>query len=214
MTGRLLLVRHGETEGNVARRLDTALPGAPLTATGERQARELGERLATRPLRVLVSSRALRARQTAAHLAAATGVAVEVVDGLHEVQAGDLEGLSDDGAHETFKTAMQAWFSGDLSARTPGGESGREVQDRFLPVVERLRARYLTEGDVVLVAHGTAIRLAAIALAPLPARFAAEHHLPNTGVVELVPVGDGWECAGWGGRLPPFGAADALIPGR
>ena len=42
MTGRLILVRHGQTEANVAKRLDTALPGAKLTPEGLAQAEVLG----------------------------------------------------------------------------------------------------------------------------------------------------------------------------
>ncbi|WP_130840605.1 histidine phosphatase family protein [Corynebacterium neomassiliense] len=79
---RLLLIRHGQTTSNVIRALDTALPGASLTALGWDQARAAGERIAvetggTAPGMYLVSSLALRARQTAAGIvagAAAYGV--------------------------------------------------------------------------------------------------------------------------------------------
>ena len=39
---KLILVRHGETEGNVAKILDTALPGLPLTERGVAQAKAFG----------------------------------------------------------------------------------------------------------------------------------------------------------------------------
>ena len=39
MSGRLVLVRHGQSHGNVARRLDTRPPGAALTDLGREQAR-------------------------------------------------------------------------------------------------------------------------------------------------------------------------------
>ncbi len=67
---RLLLIRHGQTTSNVRRALDTSLPGAALTDLGWSQARAAGEQLADErrdgaPL-AMVSSQALRARQTAA----------------------------------------------------------------------------------------------------------------------------------------------------
>ena len=66
---RLLLIRHGQTTSNVRHALDTSLPGAALTDLGWSQARAAGERLAgdgpDTPL-AMVSSQALRARQTAA----------------------------------------------------------------------------------------------------------------------------------------------------
>ena len=43
---RLFLVRHGQTHANVARQLDTAVPGVDLTDTGREQAQELADRLA------------------------------------------------------------------------------------------------------------------------------------------------------------------------
>ena len=41
---RLFLVRHGQTHANVARQLDTAVPGLDLTDAGHEQARALAER--------------------------------------------------------------------------------------------------------------------------------------------------------------------------
>ena len=38
MSGRLVLLRHGQTQGNVERRLDTRPPGAELTDLGRDQA--------------------------------------------------------------------------------------------------------------------------------------------------------------------------------
>ena len=147
VSGRLILVRHGETVANVARRLDTRVPGAPLTELGNRQAREAGERLATPPI-ALISSVALRARQTAAHIETVTGVSTEAVDGIFEVQVGDLQDRSDKNSHETFKQIYHRWHEGDLRARVPGGESGADVLDRFLPVIADLRGKYLdSESD-------------------------------------------------------------------
>ena len=205
---RLILVRHGETEGNVAKKLDTALPGAPLTERGIAQAKTLGERLRGTDIAVLAASKALRAKQTAEILAAATGHDVEIVDGVHEAQAGDLEDRTDEEAHKAFRDVFHAWHIGDLSAKVPGGESGTDVLDRYLPTVARLRSR-LADGDVVLVSHGAAIRLVGRHLGQVPGEFASRNHLDNTDTVELVPNGDGWTCVRWGHREPPFTEADA-----
>lgn len=208
VSGRLILVRHGETEGNVAKKLDTRLPGAPLTELGVTQARSIGAALRDRSPAALVSSRALRAQQTAGYIESATGVELEVLDGLHETQAGDLEGRSDDEAHDTFKAIFHEWHGGDLSLRIPGGESGTDVMERYVPVLADLRKRYLEGPDnavVVVVSHGAAIRLVARYLANVPVDFARNNHLDNTHTVELAPVGtDEWECVKWGTFLPPF----------
>ncbi|WP_327111368.1 histidine phosphatase family protein [Nocardia sp. NBC_01730] len=209
MSGRLILVRHGETEGNVAKLLDTRVPGFPLTERGAAQAKTFGEGLLDPP-KVLLSSAALRARQTANYIEAATGVTATVLDGLHEVQAGDLEGQHSEEAHRTFQRIYRAWHDGDLTRRVPGGESGQDVLDRFLPAIVQLRETYLTpesgDGDVLLVSHGAAMRLVGRALTGVQPPFTTNNHLDNTETIELVSMPDGgWECTRWGRFTPPFG---------
>ncbi|MFE9321824.1 histidine phosphatase family protein [Nocardia sp. NPDC052278] len=207
MTGRLILVRHGETEGNVAKILDTRLPGLPLTERGAAQAKTFGSSL-LRPPKALFCSAALRARQTAGYIEAATGVPVEVLDDIHEVQVGEMEGLNTGEAHSYFQRIYRAWHEGDLAERVPGGESGYDVLARFLPVVEDLRTKYLTDGsdgDILVVSHGAAMRLVSRNLSGVAPPFTTNNHLDNTETIELVPrpVG-GWECIRWGRFTPPF----------
>ncbi len=207
MSGKLILARHGQTVANVARRLDTKLPGAELTDLGVEQARTLGRNLVERGPSLLVASRAIRARQTAEQVAPAVGLETEVRDGVHEVQVGELEDRSDEESHRLFMKVYEEWHSGDLRTRVPGGESALDVLDRFVPVVESLRADHLDagSGDVVVVSHGAAIRLVAAYLGKVPGGFATGNHLANTETVELVPVsGGGWECVRWGTFTGPF----------
>lgn len=208
MTGRLILVRHGETVANVAHQLDTLPPGAPLTEEGARQAETLGTGMAGLPLAALVSSVALRAQQTASPVSRTTTSGIEVVDGLYEVQAGDLEGRSDEEAHRQFIEVYRQWHMGDLGVRLPGGESGLDALNRFLPQMDELRAAHLGQGserDVVVVSHGAMIRLAISAMTSVDKAFAAGRHLANTESVALEPTADGgWECVRWGDRTAPF----------
>ena len=88
---RLHLVRHGETTSTVMRRLDTALPGAALTDFGARQGVRFGLENVPEQHAVLLSSRALRARQTAELIGSVWDVETAAIDGVHEVQAGELE---------------------------------------------------------------------------------------------------------------------------
>ncbi|MGI5222081.1 histidine phosphatase family protein [Nocardia sp. CA-290969] len=208
MTAKLILVRHGETEGNVAKILDTKLPGLPLTERGAAQAKSFGEGLAAAP-RALFHSHALRARQTAGYIEAATGVRAIPRDGVHEVQLGELDGLSSTQAHEQFQTVYRHWHEGRLDERVPGGESGRDVLERFLPAVAALRTEYLEDGgngDVLVVTHGAAMRLVGRELGGVAPPFTTNNHLDNTETIELLPLpGGGWECVRWGRFTPPFG---------
>ncbi len=201
---RLVMVRHGQTDANVRHELDTRPPGAPLNSLGHAQAAALGERLAADPVSAVHSSVAVRAQQTAAPVAAAHGLRVEVVDGLHEVFCGDFEGRSGREALERFMAVYEAWWTGDLDARLPGGESAHDVRDRFLPALEGILDG--ASGDVVLVSHGAAIRLAAAALL---GDTAETFYVPNTGLVVLRPDGSGWTLEHWDSAVPVPGDVTA-----
>lgn len=208
MSGRLVLMRHGQSHGNVERRLDTRPPGAELTPLGRDQAREFA-RACPEPPALLAHSMATRAAQTAAEIAVELLVPAYEFVGIHEVQVGELENRSDDEAVEHFNAIYQRWHEGDLDVALPGGETGRQVLDRYLPVVTDLRIRYLDDrdwtGDVVVVSHGAAIRLAAAVLAGVDRRFVLDHHLANAESVVLTPITDGrWSCVQWGALTPPF----------
>ncbi|MFE0748469.1 histidine phosphatase family protein [Gordonia sp. NPDC058843] len=208
---RLHLVRHGETTSNVMRRLDTALPGAALTDFGARQGVRFGLENVPEQHAVLLSSRALRARQTAELIGSVWDVETAAIDGVHEVQAGDLEDRADRESHEVFQGIMHRWHDGDLDARIPGGESLTMVYDRYLPTVEDLADMYLTgpdQRDVFLVSHGAAIRLIAARLAGIDSRFAAATHLGNTGSIELEYSDGVWVCRRWGASTAPFEVVD------
>jgi broad specificity phosphatase PhoE len=208
MSGRLVLVRHGQSYGNVDKRLDTRPPGAELTDLGRDQAREFARNMASPPT-LLLHSVATRAAQTAAEIGAEVGVPTSEVSGIHEVQVGELENRNDQDAVDQFDDIYKRWLKGERDVSMPGGESANQVLDRYLPVLADLRTRYLDDedwtSDIVVVSHGAAIRLSAAVLADVDTGFVVEHHLANTEAVVLTPGADGqWSCVQWGTRTPPF----------
>ncbi len=201
---RLALIRHGQTDANVLRALDSKPPGAPLNELGLAQAAALGGRLATMDVAAVYASRAIRAQQTAAPVAVAHGLPVTVLDDVHEIFCGDLEGRFDQHAREQFDLTYGAWWLGDLDAHLPGGESAHELRDRFLPVVERITEG--ATGTVVLVSHGAAIRLAAAALL---GETAETSYVPNAGLILLRRGPTGWELEHWDAAAPVVGDVTA-----
>jgi broad specificity phosphatase PhoE len=207
MSGRLVLLRHGQSFGNVERRLDTRPPGAELTPEGRDQARAFA-RDTGRP-GLLAHSVATRASQTAAVIGAQVDVAPREFTGIHEVQVGDLENRNDDEAVAEFNAIYDRWQHGELDVPLPGGETANEVLDRYVPVLTDLRMRYLDDhdwhDDIVVVSHGAAIRLVSAVLAGVDADFALDNHLANAESVVLAPITDGrWSCVRWGTLTPPF----------
>ncbi|POX50862.1 histidine phosphatase family protein [Streptomyces sp. Ru71] len=190
---RLLLVRHAETPSNVRHLLDTAPPGPALTALGEEQAAALPAALADEDIEAVYASTLIRARLTAAPLAAARRLDVRVRDGIREIAAGDLEMLPGDSEQgRLYMKTVFAWAAGDTALRLPGGESGAQVLARYDAVVAE--AARSGAGTVALVSHGAAIRMWTAARAGnVSIPFAAAHPLRNTGVVAL----EGGPATGW-----------------
>jgi probable phosphoglycerate mutase len=208
VSGRLVLVRHGQSLANVDRRLDTRPPGAELTDVGRNQARAFARGLPHAPA-MITHSVAVRAAQTAAEISTEVRLEPLEFDGLHEVQVGELEDRNDDEAITEFETVYQRWHEGELDVPMPGGETGNEVLDRYVPVLTQLRMRYLDDdawhGDIIVVSHGAAIRLVSAVLAGVESSFALDHHLANTESVVLSPITDGrWSCVQWSTLTPPF----------
>lgn len=207
----LLLLRHGQTPSNVLGQLDTAYPGAPLTDLGQRQAAVIPGGLEARRLPMpehLAVSTLVRTQLTGAPLGRAVGVKPDVIAGLSEITAGDLEMLSDKRSQTTYNEVTLAWGRGDLDVRMPGGESGREFFARYDAAILRATGTgpdAPTRPDagrdagrdvgtdagtgsrtVAVVSHGAAIRVWVARRAQrADADFAATHQLLNTGLAHL-----------------------------
>jgi len=177
--GKLIMVRHGESEGNRDRRF-TISPDVPLTELGRQQAREAAERIARRfrPERI-ISSPYRRARQTSEIIASELGLPVEVVHDLHERDLGALKGESYDLLRELVQQdpgydPQQGWLW-----RPDGGESYEDVRRRVIVAIEDIRARY-PEHEVVVVSHG-GVMLSM--WAHVTGRWKDAHLPPNCGIV-------------------------------
>jgi probable phosphoglycerate mutase len=103
-----------------------------------------------------------------------------------------------------FDVTYRAWWTCDLDAHLPGGESATDLRLRFLPAVEAVTAR--AAGTVVLVSHGAAIRLAAAALL---GDTAETMYVPNTGLVILQADTTGWRLEHWDLAPPVVGDVTA-----
>lgn len=211
---RLFLIRHGQTTANASHELDTALPGAPLTELGRQQAATLPNRMGQERFDGIWCSRAQRAHDTAAALAAATGQLPQVMPGLHEIQAGDLEGSTDRGAWLTYTRLLEQWISGDLSDAVPGGESGADAIARFDADVAVIQEQ--APSQAAIVAHAAMIRLwTATKAVDVDRDFVVRHPLQNTGFVVLRgDLTQGWSLEAWEGDRPAVPAASAPGPVR
>src|SRR5215469_15880880 len=171
----ILVVRHGETDGNAARILQR--PDVPLNARGMRQAELLARRLSGHGFVHILCSDMLRARMTAAPLATLTGLTIEENPLLQERNFGDLRGTPYDAlAEDPFGPAFAP----------PNGEDWptfhARVADAFAFIVSRRRD---VKGTLVVMTHGLVCRALVERHARLPDGVIAPERFDNTGVTVL-----------------------------
>jgi len=171
----ILLVRHGETDGNAARILQRA--NVPLNERGMRQTEELARRLLARGFVHIVCSDLLRARMTAAPLAACSGVAIEESPLLQERNFGDLRGVP-------YAELTENPFGHDFVP--PNGEDWptfhARVAEAFALIVSRRRS---VNGTLVVVTHGLVCRALVERHALLPQGVIVPERFDNTSITVL-----------------------------
>jgi len=148
--GRLVLVRHGESEGNVTRIFTTSPMTLALTELGRKQALEAaGVIQAISDPRIVIASPYVRARDTGAIIAKELNLSLEIRAGLHERETGEFAGRP----YESIFEAEGYDHSRPWTWVPPGGESYEHVRDRVGPILDELVARF-SDDDVVVVSHG------------------------------------------------------------
>ncbi|GAB3111074.1 histidine phosphatase family protein [Streptomyces calidiresistens] len=153
---RIVLWRHGQTSWNLEHRFQ-GTTDIPLTDEGRAQARRAAGMLARLRPDAIVSSDLSRAADTAAELAALTGLEVRRDEALRETYAGVWQGLTHEEIRARYGEEYAAWKRGE-AVRRGGGELESEVADRAAPFVERHAEKLPDNGTLIVVSHGGTIR--------------------------------------------------------
>jgi 2,3-bisphosphoglycerate-dependent phosphoglycerate mutase len=188
----IVLVRHGASEAAVEGQPFELLEGQAdpaLSSAGERQAEAVAAHLAAEPLVGLFVTPLRRTTQTAAPLAAATGLQPVCVPELREVHLGELDGgafriallRGDPRVAEVF--AQQRW---DV---IPGAETMAAFEQRTRAGIDRILAGLRAGETVAAVVHGGVIgELCRQASGSRPFAFV---HADNGSLTRLVVLPDG-----------------------
>lgn len=151
----VFLVRHGETEWNVQRRIQ-GHSDSPLTRSGIDQAGQVAARLKNEGITHIIASDLGRTQQTAQLIADACGCDVISDPRLRELNMGILEKRQIHTLNAEEEGWRQSLLNGAKEGRIPQGESLTELESRMRAALESTRD--LPEGSrALLVSHGIAL---------------------------------------------------------
>lgn len=197
---RILLVRHGESAWNAARRLQ-GQADIPLSALGEEQARQLQATIAMLAPDRAITSDLERARRTAALLGHADAIPDTA---LREIDVGDWTGELIPALIAGSQQDYDGWRAGTFTP--PRGESWPVFQSRVLGGLERALAA--GSERLLVVCHGGVIRALIDGLIGLP-----PHRILPVGPASLTVIADKngamrLEAFNFSPCGPAFGAPD------
>src|SRR5215213_5977332 len=159
---RVLLVRHGQSQGNAERRFGGHSP-TPLSELGRRQAEATASALAAERVTAIYSSDLLRAVETAEPLARATGLEIRRTAALRERSVGLMEGLTFEEAAAAHPEEYAALLRRDFEHVLAGGESYRQLLDRAAAQLDRAVEEH-RGGTLALFSHAGTICILALHL--------------------------------------------------
>lgn len=189
---RIIAIRHGQTDWNVAGRLQGQTDIA-LNADGLAQARQLAGAMQDESMDAIFSSDLMRASQTAKIVAQDRAIVVVENPALRERHFGCFQGMTFAQIEEQAPDAANAWkkripdfIPGEhLDIPAAKGESLRTFFDRVIHVVDTIAAKHLGQ-NIVLVTHGGVLDVIYRAAAHLDIQAPRTWSLGNTSVSRLL----------------------------
>ena len=171
----LWLVRHGQTDWNLAGRWQGQTSHAPeLNEVGRVQALAIRDQLKNVRFSEVYASDLLRARQTAEIIAELYGLTVALEPRLREMDLGVWEGMLSDEIRAQFPQELLMRDRDPLHARAPRGESPVEVAARVYAAMDEIAAKHREE-SVLIVGHGVSLAVIICRAEGVPLKHVYEH---------------------------------------
>ncbi|MFT4173156.1 MAG: histidine phosphatase family protein [Rhodocyclaceae bacterium] len=198
MLTRLCLVRHGETDWNVARRLQ-GFTDIPLNAEGLRQAHAAAAHLTQEGFEAIYSSDLQRARATADIIAKQVGLRVADDARLRERNFGVLQGMTPDEAAARYPDIQPRIRARDAELAPPEGESLAVFAERVRDGLDSIAGRHPGQ-TILVVAHGGVLDIAYRIATGKPLSEARDFALGNATLNWISWDGQGWALIAWDQR--------------
>lgn len=141
MSTRICLIRHGETDWNLARRIQ-GQTDIPLNETGHAQARAMAGNAARYEFAAIYSSDLVRATATAQRIAEARGMEISTLPQLRERHFGIFQGITADEGAQRHPRAYAHYKARNPEYDFETGESMLRFAERVNAAVELMAGRH------------------------------------------------------------------------
>jgi len=152
----IILVRHGECEGNI-KGMFRGRADFPLNKRGFIQAQDLAQELKKFPLKHIYTSPLSRARQTAEAIARQCRIEVKVEEQFNNIELGSWEGRFKKEIAELYPKEWELWVNNPEKLKVKNMETLYDVQRRAKDCLDSLVSRH--NGEVlVIVSHRAVLK--------------------------------------------------------
>ena len=180
--GRLVLLRHGESQWNLENRF-TGWVDVPLSPRGIQEAKNAGEKLRGFRFNRAFTSVLTRANETlrlALDTIDQSDIPIEKDKALNERMYGELQGLNKAETAKKYGDEQVKIWRRSYDVPPPGGESLKNTADRVLPYYEQRIKPYVLKGETILIAaHGNSLRALVMRLEQLSKEQVLELNIPT-----------------------------------
>lgn len=198
VTTRICFIRHGETDWNVARRIQ-GHTDIPLNETGRAQALAMAFNAAHQHFRAIYSSDLMRTMETAQVLAQREDQDVKPFAQLRERHYGVFQGITAAEGAERYPEAYAHYVARDLDYDFETGESLRALAERVSDGIDWL-VRHHSGQTIAAVSHSGVLDVIYRRATGRPLHTPRDFVIPNCALNWFHFDGQGWHLESWADR--------------
>ncbi len=195
MPARICFIRHGETDWNVARRIQ-GQTDIPLNDTGLGQALAMAFNAAHHDFSAVYSSDLSRARETAKMLAERRGLEVRIQPLLRERHYGIFQGLTPGEGAQRFPEAYACYKARDSGYNFGSGESMDRFAMRVAEAIHEL-TRHHSGQTIAAISHAGVLDIVYRKATGRPLHTPRDFVIPNCALNWFCFDGRSWHLEAW-----------------
>ncbi|WP_410982278.1 phosphoserine phosphatase 1 [Bacillus cereus] len=153
----LYVTRHGETEWNIAKRMQ-GRKNSNLTEKGMLQAKQLGERIKDIPLHAIYSSPSGRTMHTAELIKGERSIPIIADEHFYEINMGSWEGQMLADLEAQYPEEVHVFWNEPHRFCSTSGENFYDVHSRVMEGVSLLLEKHSGQ-NILIVSHAAAAKL-------------------------------------------------------